>query len=170
MEGIDLTSFCRSIYIHSKNLPKYTELESNLSVFLSHCHGLQAVRVYSDRILQVLNKKLADNSLIKVDVEVSDESHKLVRHLLKKHASSLQELRLVVSGCMDLIVSTLVDNHIRVKALDVCIVDELVEESIDDWLVPILSSTGDLLETLEICCCTGYYFDIDPIVVSAAES
>eukprot|EP00981_Chlorochromonas_danica_P013415 scaffold6314_cov273-Ochromonas_danica.AAC.28 len=157
-------------------------ISNNLSVFLSHCRGLQGVimrlmdqnKHLYEIVLEVLVETLRENSLIIVDLKdcpMDYESHDvIITNLLTKHARSLQELYLHINGGgMDLIVSVLINNEIHLKVLDVTMTNwQLMESS----LLPYLSSgTGMLLETLTVVVIDMPSSTIDDaILVSIATS
>eukprot|EP00981_Chlorochromonas_danica_P002291 scaffold440_cov277-Ochromonas_danica.AAC.25 len=173
VQAVDLTSFCpalRSVDMERWESPPiidrdyFSQLETNLFLFLSHCHSLRGVTVWlsdpysneavyilSDIILRVLVESTRESSLIKIDLMGScsyDQYNALVPRLLTKHASSLQELYLYSMKInMDLISSILIENNTRLRVLSV---NEKAQQPNDSWLLPFLSSCGDLLETLNI--------------------
>eukprot|EP00981_Chlorochromonas_danica_P007652 scaffold1830_cov227-Ochromonas_danica.AAC.5 len=87
---LDVESYCpllRSIKIERWSINQrssdISHLESNLSVFLSHCHNLQGVTINVDKIdryyeyltdvvLGVLVDKLRENSLVKISIQTID--------------------------------------------------------------------------------------------------
>eukprot|EP00981_Chlorochromonas_danica_P011628 scaffold4164_cov190-Ochromonas_danica.AAC.6 len=166
--ALDIKSFCpalRSIEIDALNsnvsIHDVTHLGSNLSVFLNHCSSLQEVTVcvednngysglLSDAVLPVLVEQLRENSLIKISLHgllTLHESHPIIANLLTKHSTSLQDLNLsnIDALKMDVILSSLIDNRIRLKALSMitCYCPLTT-------LTLYLSSAGELLEDLQV--------------------
>eukprot|EP00981_Chlorochromonas_danica_P006396 scaffold1377_cov198-Ochromonas_danica.AAC.9 len=188
--GLDIMeSYCpalRSIEIDTRltsDLSKEEELKSNLSVFLSHCHNLQGVTVWMntdiqakqliDVVMEVLVEKLRENSLVKLslqDIESYEECHVMVANLLRKHASSLRDLHIsIMDGKgIDLIISTLIENRIRLRALNACTDCEYLHNMAS--FMSYLSSTGELLEILKISCGERDSSDIDDLVVTLFTS
>eukprot|EP00981_Chlorochromonas_danica_P004576 scaffold912_cov187-Ochromonas_danica.AAC.54 len=153
------------------------QLEDYLSAFLSHCHSLQGVTItmlnynresYHDVVFEVLVKKLRDNSLFKISLtHVSEwyEDQVMLATLLAKHASSLRDFTLNAKR-VDLLFSTLIENHICLRVLDVYFPD--FYGSIDS-LISYLPSAGDLLESLTVGA-KNWYCSIDDLIVSVAIS
>eukprot|EP00981_Chlorochromonas_danica_P010330 scaffold3130_cov188-Ochromonas_danica.AAC.3 len=159
--GLDMKSFCpalRSIEIHDlKSNDSMAHLESNLTVFLRHCSSLQEMAVLvedineypeqlCDAVLSVLVEELRENSLVKISlygVLRRYESYVIIANLLAKHSTSLQDLHLSnTDGVeMNVIISRLIDNRIRLKVLCMCMCPPAT-------LAPYLSSAGELLEDL----------------------
>eukprot|EP00981_Chlorochromonas_danica_P007148 scaffold1577_cov284-Ochromonas_danica.AAC.5 len=202
IEGLDVKSYCpglHSVQIFGgrmyDNLSNcsYSQVEDNLSVFFSHCHGLEEVIVKLDDqyvnelskhlnevILGVLDERLKENSLIKIDLQESyprdTKRPVMIANLLRKHALSLQELHLSIREGVDVIISTLIESEIHLKVLEVSLGHNL-SQPVDSWLLPYLSSSDSssrgmamLLEVLEIKSWIETPFEIDHCLVSIAQS
>eukprot|EP00981_Chlorochromonas_danica_P015891 scaffold14723_cov282-Ochromonas_danica.AAC.1 len=184
-----MESYCpalRSIEIDTSTafyLCKEDQLKSNLSVFLSHCHNLEGVTVLmntdrqakqvGDVVMEVLVEKLRENSLVKFslqDIESYEECHVMVANLLQKHASSLRDLDIsIVDGMgIDLIISTLIENRIRLRGLNVYIKCESMQKM--NYLVSYISLTGELLEIVKVAFGVEGYPVIDDLVVALCKS
>eukprot|EP00981_Chlorochromonas_danica_P014935 scaffold9485_cov248-Ochromonas_danica.AAC.10 len=187
--GLDIMeSYCpalRSIEINTStasDLCKEDQLKSNLSVFLSHCHNLQGVTVLmntdrqakqlSDVVMEVLVEKLRENSLVKLslqDIERYEECHVMVANLLLKHASSLRDLDISILDevGIDVIISTLIENRIHLRALNVY---TYCEPSLTmTSLMSYLSLAGELLEVLKVGCDEESFSEIDDLVVMLSK-
>eukprot|EP00981_Chlorochromonas_danica_P004652 scaffold921_cov190-Ochromonas_danica.AAC.9 len=180
-----MESYCpalRSIHIRRGSdveiNPDVDEVKDNLSDFLSHCHNLQGATIemnynddrYFNVVLGVLVEKLRENTLIKIALWHSSlllhESQLLMETLLTKHSCSLRDLSLNAMR-LDLFFSSLIKNEVHLRVLVVCVVGDR-SQSIAS-LISYLSSTGDLLESLNVERWLGYY-NIDDILVSVATS
>eukprot|EP00981_Chlorochromonas_danica_P011295 scaffold3849_cov264-Ochromonas_danica.AAC.9 len=140
-----------------------SQVKKNLSIFFSHCHSLREVTIWADSdysgeasvemkeiILEVLEETLPENSLIMIDLIYAKQCPvALTTRLLRKHALSLQDLRLEVFHGMEVLTSTLIENKIHLKALDIYLFGE-TSHTMDIWLIPYLSSAGGGLETLKV--------------------
>eukprot|EP00981_Chlorochromonas_danica_P010061 scaffold2983_cov208-Ochromonas_danica.AAC.2 len=187
--GLDMESYCpalRSIVLRRRydyeSDPDVDEVKDNLSDFLSHCHSLQGVTIgmkydadfYFNVVLEVLIEKLRENSLIKIGLWnsfVGHESEIMLETLLIKHAASLQQLYLDITDGMrmDVIASTLINNHIHLRLLDVSIFFN--PSPLIASLISYLSSAGDLLESLNVKWWYGSgTYNIDALLVSVATS
>eukprot|EP00981_Chlorochromonas_danica_P013164 scaffold5931_cov173-Ochromonas_danica.AAC.2 len=181
---LDMESCCptlRSIEIETwsndRSVSYISHVKSNLSVILSHCGHLQGVTVWmsdsdgsceclSDIVLSVLVEQLRENSLVKIslqNIEVHHEIDVIVATLLTKHASSLRDLNISTldEEDLDFIVSALIKNQICLRVLS-------TSQAMPS-LISYLSSTGGLLEVLEVSN-TLESFDADDLVASVAAS
>eukprot|EP00981_Chlorochromonas_danica_P014652 scaffold8469_cov179-Ochromonas_danica.AAC.3 len=197
MTMLDMKSYCPALQsveitrlIMNQHSSDLTEIENNLSIFLSHCHNLQGITINVDKIdryyehltdivLSVLVKELTENSLVKISLKSYSTKNRhperhhdinvMITNLLRKHASSLRQLNITtsqyISGIyeedMDFIVSTLIENQICLKVLG-------TSQAMPS-LISYLSSSGGLLEVLEVSN-TQMSFDAEDLVVSVAAS
>eukprot|EP00981_Chlorochromonas_danica_P005870 scaffold1206_cov184-Ochromonas_danica.AAC.7 len=186
LEVLDVESFCPALhsieidrFSNDKTIPDIVQLESNLSLFLSHCHNLREITtrmgdmyekskyLYAD-VLSVLVEKLRENSLVKISllgIIGHHESHVEITSLLLKHASSLQEFTLSQTDGMELIMSTLIENQIRLRVLNVDLGYE--PSDIIPYLISYISSAGDLLEDLKV---ENWPYNVDKLVLSVSAS
>eukprot|EP00981_Chlorochromonas_danica_P001473 scaffold311_cov171-Ochromonas_danica.AAC.1 len=90
--------------------------------------------------------------------------------LLTKHASSLQHLYLDITDGMEMhiIASTLINNHIHLRLLDVSIFFN--PSPLIASLISYLSSAGDLLESLKVKWYGSGTYNTDALLVSVATS
>eukprot|EP00981_Chlorochromonas_danica_P003416 scaffold654_cov207-Ochromonas_danica.AAC.1 len=179
--GLDMESYCpviRSIVMKrrygNESNPDVDEVKDNLSDFLSHCHSLQGVTIgmndddsYFNVVLGVLLEKLRENSLIKLSLWYhlkARESLMMLATLLAKHASSLRDLLVDVMR-IDLLFSSLIENHIHLRLLNVVIPYDRSQMTAS--LISYLSSAGDLLESLKVRWKVWSY-NIDDFMVTLA--
>eukprot|EP00981_Chlorochromonas_danica_P005048 scaffold1016_cov175-Ochromonas_danica.AAC.6 len=168
-----------------------SQVERLLSVFLAQCNALRGLALelpnmteeedpneaesdgdISETVLLVLVESLREKSLSQIALWGSAFAGRrlaLTTILLSKHASSLQEINLRVDDGVEAIMSALLENQIHLKVLNVFLPGEDLQ-SLDSLLLPYLSSAGDLLETLQVECCSGSYFDIEHILIAVAAS
>eukprot|EP00981_Chlorochromonas_danica_P010284 scaffold3079_cov187-Ochromonas_danica.AAC.11 len=117
------------------------------------CHSL------GEAIIQVLIENVKEHSLINIDLNCvikdgwnysnpNERYMKAIVNLLVKHTGSLQELHLKLLQGMDLIISTLLENEVHLKVLDVW--SSVHPVSMNNWLISYLSNAGNLLETVQI--------------------
>eukprot|EP00981_Chlorochromonas_danica_P005309 scaffold1061_cov182-Ochromonas_danica.AAC.1 len=154
-----------------------TQVERNLSLFLSHCHNLQGMTVYmSDHfadgsiVLAGLIEQLRENSLVTISLQDFKECHdSYIKRLLTKHASSLRELYVSNYDEVDMnyFVSILMVNKICLRVLSIQLRGESSQEM--SFLIYYISSSGGLLETLEVDSCTRS-FNTEDLVSSVAAS
>eukprot|EP00981_Chlorochromonas_danica_P008472 scaffold2200_cov240-Ochromonas_danica.AAC.1 len=172
VKEIDLASFCPTIRSLDIACLYYEPLSTcilteSLSIILSHCHHLQELTLAlgndnlitlsqhtSDVVFGVLDDSLRTNSLIKVKFNLWKELRQcylMLPLLLRKHALSLEELVIGANSNMACIVSTIVENQIRLRVLIVYYSSKTSLEKTESWLMPFLSSAGGCcLETLDV--------------------
>eukprot|EP00981_Chlorochromonas_danica_P008696 scaffold2278_cov171-Ochromonas_danica.AAC.4 len=163
---LDMESHCpvlRSIeisrWIMNQHPCDLSQVKSNLSVFLSHCHNLREATVsvegftksMCDAVLSVLVEKLRENSLVKIslgNIETHHDSNVMITDFITKHASSLRVLYIsTLDGVdMDFIISTLIENEICLRQLTVSLGGDLSQ--VMPSLMSYLSSSGGLLEEI----------------------
>eukprot|EP00981_Chlorochromonas_danica_P000421 scaffold96_cov167-Ochromonas_danica.AAC.28 len=179
---LDMESYCpalRSIEIANWGgdlISNISQVEKNLSFFLSHCHNLLEVttnmldfssnsKQVCDIVLPILTENLRENSLVKISLSGvfrSHESRVMLANFIKKHASSLRDLKLFTAkDGFDTIISTLIENQILLRVLNT---------SPEVSLLSYLTSAGDLLEVLEVRYRDEVPISMDDLIVSVATS
>eukprot|EP00981_Chlorochromonas_danica_P007184 scaffold1594_cov171-Ochromonas_danica.AAC.19 len=168
-------------------------LEWNLSVFIRLCHGLQGVVISSnthnnindnnntsppqsessmdDIVFRILDQTLQENSLIKIDLKNFTGGYnkygEKIANLLRRHASSLEELHLSVVGGVGMNLN-LIENQLHLKTLVVYLWEGGLHAN-ETWFIPYLASGGGrLLETLQVKYCAKTSLSIDHLLVSIA--
>eukprot|EP00981_Chlorochromonas_danica_P005872 scaffold1206_cov184-Ochromonas_danica.AAC.9 len=188
MAVLDVESYCPTIlsididdWGCNESISDVSQVENNLSIFFSHCHNLQAVNMrviddmmdrypksFSDIVMSVLVEKLRENSLISMSFVESCQRHSMAGQLLSKHASSLRDLTFDFTNSTDVITPVLIENQIHLRLLVVNISFDFSRPS--DFLLSYISSTGDLLEVLEINCGGGGLIDLDALINTVSTS
>eukprot|EP00981_Chlorochromonas_danica_P009377 scaffold2642_cov183-Ochromonas_danica.AAC.4 len=126
----------------------------------------------SDVVLAALVEQLRENSLVKISLQNIKRHHAsnvMVTTFLTKHASSLRVLYISAlhKVVMDNIISTLIENQIRLRELTIILGGVGLQRM--SSLMSYLSSSGRLLENLEVCS-KRRPFDAEDIVTSVAAS
>eukprot|EP00981_Chlorochromonas_danica_P014888 scaffold9354_cov192-Ochromonas_danica.AAC.2 len=124
----------------------------------------------SDIVLAGLIEQLRENSLVTISLQTIKERHdSYIKRLLTKHASSLRYLYVSNYDEVDMnyFVSTLMVNKICLRELSIRLGGESSQEI--SSLISYISSSGGLLETLEVNSCTRS-FNGEDLVSSVTAS